>query len=207
MASSQNISLPQALPVMLLSGCTLFPHALLPLFIYEPRYRRMLEHSLQTDRLFCIGSLLEGDEWPENDESDARVSPCSTVGLIRACVRHDDGTAHLMLQGLTRIRFDGWEQHIPFRMAKVERSPSVEGNRTENRLLARRLLTCVSTILQNGPPGSEELSAQLATLEDPEVLADFVAANFLPVSNDRHRLLAMDAVGHRLAYLLSVLDP
>lgn len=52
MAPSLEISLPQALPVMLLNGCTLFPHALLPLFIYEPRYREMLDHALKTDRLF-----------------------------------------------------------------------------------------------------------------------------------------------------------
>ncbi len=43
---------------MLLPDCTLFPHGGLPLHIFEPRYRRMLEESLEGDCFFAIGRLL-----------------------------------------------------------------------------------------------------------------------------------------------------
>ncbi|MFL6597797.1 MAG: LON peptidase substrate-binding domain-containing protein, partial [Chthoniobacterales bacterium] len=48
---SSSITLPKQLPVMPLPGAVLFPHALLPLYIFEPRYRKMLEHALQRHRM------------------------------------------------------------------------------------------------------------------------------------------------------------
>ena len=45
---SSSVTLPEQLPVMPLPGAVLFPHALLPLYIFEPRYRKMLEHALPT---------------------------------------------------------------------------------------------------------------------------------------------------------------
>lgn len=112
-----------------------------------------------------------------------------------------------MLQGLSRVRFSGWEQHDPFRMVRVERLTTIEGNREENRILARQLLLRILEILDDGPQGGKELGAQLATVQEPEVLADFVAANFLPVSDSRQRLLETEEVGLRLKMLLDVLDP
>ena len=51
---SSSVTLPEQLPVMPLPGAVLFPHALLPLYIFEPRYRKMLEHALQRDRMFSV---------------------------------------------------------------------------------------------------------------------------------------------------------
>ena len=73
---------------MLLPDCTLFPHGGLPLFIFEPRYRKMLEEALEGDCFFAVGKLLgeeKGD--PENF-----VAPVGTIGLVRASREQDDGT-------------------------------------------------------------------------------------------------------------------
>ena len=51
---SSSVTLPEQLPVMPLPGAVLFPHALLPLYIFEPRYRKMLEHALRKHRMFCV---------------------------------------------------------------------------------------------------------------------------------------------------------
>ena len=49
--------LPEQVPVMPLPGAVLFPHALLPLYIFEPRYREMLEHALSHHRMFAVATL------------------------------------------------------------------------------------------------------------------------------------------------------
>jgi Lon protease-like protein len=49
-----SVDLPDEVPVMPLPGAVLFPHALLPLYIFEDRYRDMLEHALQRDRMFSV---------------------------------------------------------------------------------------------------------------------------------------------------------
>ena len=80
---SRSVTLPEQLPVMPLPGAVLFPHALLPLYIFEPRYRKMLEHALQQHRMFCV-SLIKPScpDWHAPED----FFHFATAGLIRACV-------------------------------------------------------------------------------------------------------------------------
>jgi ATP-dependent Lon protease len=45
--------------------------------------------------------------------------PVITVGLIRASKKREDGTSHVMLYGVQRIRITGWVQETPFRIATI----------------------------------------------------------------------------------------
>src|SRR5438094_8863832 len=90
------MELPDAVPVMTLPSATLFPQALLPLYVFEPRYRQMLADMLRTDRMFSVAMQQPGKQ---------RESPCPVagLGLIRVSVGHQDGTSHCILQGLKRV--------------------------------------------------------------------------------------------------------
>ena len=61
------MELPDAVPVMTLPSATLFPQALLPLYIFEPRYRQMLADMLKSDRMFSVAMQKPGNK---------RESPC-----------------------------------------------------------------------------------------------------------------------------------
>ena len=102
------MELPDAVPVMTLPSATLFPQALLPLYIFEPRYRQMLADMLKTDRMFSVAMQKPGNK---------RESPCHVagLGLIRVSVAHQDGTSHLILQGLTRVELVETVQTRPYR--------------------------------------------------------------------------------------------
>jgi len=94
---SSSVTLPEQLPVMPLPGAVLFPHALLPLYIFEARYRKMLEHALRKHRMFCV-TLVKPicPDWHASED----FFHLATAGLIRACVERSDGTSNLVLQGL-----------------------------------------------------------------------------------------------------------
>src|SRR5258708_2198401 len=102
-----SVTLPAQVPVMPLPGAVLFPHALLPLYIFEERYREMLDHALKHERMFSV-ALIKPDrhEW----ESPADFFDVGGIGLIRACVGRNDGTSNLILQGLERVRFVDFQQ-------------------------------------------------------------------------------------------------
>src|SRR5512137_2102847 len=105
--------LPNQVAVMILNNATLFPQALLPLYIFEPRYRVMLADALRTHRTFCIAM----------QKPDAkREAPCQVAGLgvVRVSVDHRDGTSHLILQGLARVRLGRVLQRKPYRMHAIE---------------------------------------------------------------------------------------
>ena len=102
---------------MALANAVLFPHSLMPLHIFEPRYRDMLAYTLDGDRMFSVALMKKGiEEAAEIDD----LCPVAGVGLIRACVGNENGTSNLVLQGLARVRLVAWRQETPFKIAKVE---------------------------------------------------------------------------------------
>src|SRR3954466_14827395 len=87
---AESIALPDEVPVMPLPGALLFPHALLPLHIFEPRYREMLEHSLGEHRMFSVAPIRpQRNQWKSTED----FFHVAGVGLIRACVGGKDGTS------------------------------------------------------------------------------------------------------------------
>src|SRR5207253_8340688 len=129
--------LPKQLPVMPLPGAVLFPHALLPLYIFEPRYRQMLDHALRHHRMFCITLIKPScPEWHAPED----FFHLATVGLIRACVERGDGTSNLVLQGLHRIRFTSFEQETPFPVAKIDIVESTGDATVETEALGEKVV-------------------------------------------------------------------
>ena len=206
MSFSCPITVPEILPVMLLRSCTLFPHSLLPLYIFEPRYRKMLAHALENHRMFCVGNLKYCLDGSDDDEADELISPVTTAGMVRACVGQPDGTSHLMLQGVGRIRIVNWEQRTPFRLARVELLPSVVGSKQDNLISAGHLTQRVFRLLKDCGHGSDQVCSQLKNLENPDMLADFVAANFLSDPCSRQQALEIADVGERIRFLLEKLS-
>ncbi|MEW6160290.1 MAG: LON peptidase substrate-binding domain-containing protein, partial [Verrucomicrobiota bacterium] len=97
---------------MVLPNAILFPQAMLPLYIFEPRYRKMLADALETHRMFLVAMQRPGCQ---------RETPCAVagIGLIRASVCHPDGTSHLILQGLARVELTGTVRYKPYRVQRI----------------------------------------------------------------------------------------
>jgi uncharacterized protein len=200
---SVSIEIPETLPIMVLSGATLFPHGYMPLFIFEERYREMLNYALERDRMFCIGHTRPGIDPETNDDP---VHATTTAGLIRACVTHPDGTSHLMLAGLQRVEIIGWEQRVPFRIASVIPLPSLGNDTTTTASRALDLVDLCGRLGQNDHMISKCLGEHLRGIKDPSAVADLVAQTFLTDPAERQRVLEMVRVEERLELLLGKLS-
>src|SRR3974390_2608730 len=106
------MKIPREVPVMTLPNATLFPQALLPLYIFEPRYRQMLADALHSHRMFSIAMQKPGS-------SRESPLPVAGLGLIRVSVGHRDGTSHLILQGLSRVELHAIVRESPYRVYRV----------------------------------------------------------------------------------------
>ena len=96
-----EIELPSEIPVMTLPDTVFFPQSLLPLHIFEPRYRKMLSDVLREQRIFAVAHLaLRSVTAPGQPEPLHRIA---TAGVVRACQKNDNGTSDLLLQGLCRV--------------------------------------------------------------------------------------------------------
>ncbi len=194
-----GIPLPDSLPVMVLSDCYLFPGCILPLFIFEERYRLMLEQALSTSRMFCIGFRERG-----GGEDD--IGEVSTAGLIRASVKNADGTSHLVLCGLQRIRLTGWVQEKPYRIATVEPIQSccccqktLEGLRDE----ALRLLAGSH---EAGCEDMDTMLEKLRSISEPEFICDLLSYHFIHRAPLLQSLLGEPSVERRFGLVISELE-
>lgn len=194
--------LPATIPVIVLADCNVFPHALLPLNIFEPRYCAMLRESLRNERFMAVAMLRDAEEEWGWDESDDNIHEFSCAGLLRACVGQGDGTSRLIMQGVRRIRFARWEQREPFRVARIEPVGSVVRDEKKARALAQQTLRHAQAFLPSEPCFARQFEKQFGELEDPEIIADVIGYNFLPCATLRQPLLGMECVEDRLKYIL-----
>ena len=196
------ITIPEEVPVMALSNAVLFPHSLLPLHIFELRYRKMLAYSLNGERMFSIGLLRRG---VEEAQQITDLHPIAGVGLIRACVGNDNGTSNLVLQGLARVRLLDWIQEEPFRIARIEVVESRVPHVIEADALSAKVKELCARIEKLGLPLPGNLMEQLKQIDDHEVLADVVASAFINETQHRQQLLEAQDVNERLRLLIQLL--
>ena len=198
MSEEEVAKIPETLPVMVLSGATVFPHGYMPLFIFEDRYREMLRYTLERQRMFCVGHAFQGIDHDEHPEPVHRVT---TAGLVRACVTHADGTSHLMLSGLQRVEILGWEQHAPFRVASVVPRPSHVSNEELVNSSSQEVVDLCSRLCGDNQPMSDQLRDHLKGVKDPSAISDVVAQNFVNSPEDRQNLIDNLDVLERLRFL------
>jgi Lon protease-like protein len=196
---SQPLNVPPKAPIMVLPNATLFPHALLPLIIFEPRYREMLAWSLDHHRMFCVALMKPGLTEAENPEDFHHVAG---LGLIRACVTHPDGTSHLILQGIARVEFTEFVRGHAFRMAKLREVPAQPATLDEAEALSAQVLEFCAHYRAKGTEISDTLDQQLAKVEDPAVLCDIVTHTFVRDPHRRQRVLEETRVADRLRTLI-----
>jgi Lon protease-like protein len=194
--------LPKQLPVMPLPGAVLFPHALLPLYIFEARYRQMLQHALQHHRMFCVTLIKPScPDWHAPED----FFQLATVGLIRACVGRGDGTSNLILQGLQRVRFASFKQETPFPIARIDVIESRDATTVETEALGAKVIELYASLKHDGRKLPTKVDRYLAELRDLEMLADLMASTFINDPLRRQRILEERSLNQRLRFLIRYL--
>ena len=199
---SSSVTLPKQLPVMPLPGAVLFPHVLLPLYIFEPRYCKMLGHALRNHRMFCV--TLVKPSCPDWDATEDFFH-FATAGLIRACVERGDGTSNLILQGLQRVRFTGFEQEKPFPVATIDVVESRDTTTVETEALGAKVVELYGSLKHDRRQLPAKLDQYLSELRDLEMLADLMASTFVNDPLRRQGLLEERSLNQRLRFLIRYL--
>ena len=217
------MDLPTQVPVMTLPSATLFPQALLPLYIFEPRYRKMLADALQTHRMFTVAM---------QDPTRVREKPCliAGLGLIRVSVDHADGTSHLILQGLTRVELVDTVQTKPYRVETIRALQTPVVDSVVIDALVAKVLELVKQRMEVGPApfpfpaleptagggkkkgkaktsgvASKEILEYLEKLPGPDQMADLVSCAMLSSPVARQTILATVPLEERLKHLIHFL--
>jgi Lon protease-like protein len=216
------MEIPQEMAVMTLPNATLFPQALLPLYIYEPRYRRMLAEVLKTHRMFAVAM---------QKPTCSRETPSGIagLGLVRVAVDNPDGTSHLILQGITRVKLASAVRYKPYRIHPIIPLQAPPADSVTVDALLAKVRDLVSERIQLGfpspfPPSKKNGAAKKAlesdssavlsmheiinyldNLNDPDQVADLVSCALLPSPEERQTILETVDVEPRLKRLIHFL--
>jgi len=215
--------LPAEVPVMTLNSAILFPQAMLPLYIFEPRYRKMLADCLDGHRMFAVAMRKDylKRETPYN---------VAGLGLIRAAVTGSDGTSHVILQGLCRIKLGRVRKYSPYRIHEAKPLATTGNDSVAVDALAAKLLDLVAERFEQGadyPPQivealkkieaaendgkvtsatpGENIVKYLSKVQNPDHLADLVSCTMLPTPQQRQTILETPNLETRLKFLIHFL--
>jgi len=180
-------AIPSEVPVMTLSSSVLFPQAMMPLFIFEPRYKEMLSDVLNNDRIFAVATLDERSEDTTHFETPYSIA---SIGVVRACKKNSDGSSNLVLQGLARVELEAIVSEDPYRTARIRQILSDLGGPEEQiAALRSRLLSLIQTQRRLGADIPKEVLQFLGNISEPENALDLAIYTLCSSSTLKQELL------------------
>ena len=113
-------------PIFPLPETVFFPGTVLPLHLFEPRYRQMGEDAIDGDGLLVVVLLAPG--WERDYEGTPPVHDIATLGRIEKSDTLPDGRINIVLRGLERVRLGPTEgSELPsgklYRVRRIESAP------------------------------------------------------------------------------------
>ena len=184
-------------------GTVLFPHAALPLHIFEERYRALAETCLRGDGRFGVVLIERGYEVGGGDQRFG----VGTIAHIEEAARTPDGRYLLATVGAERFRIRKWLDDAPFPRAEIDvigEPKGVADDAAGRRLEIQRLLGRV--LAMSAELGERAAPVGAAQLDDDPLRASFEAAAIAPIGPlDAQRLLELDDPRQRFDQLEEML--
>lgn len=172
--------LPAAVPLFPLPNVVLFPRAVLPLHIFEERYKRMMADVLEAGHRQIAMALLHRG-WEKDYDGRPAIEPVVCVGTILSHERLSDGRYNFLLQGHTRARVvrEVGGTATPYREAELE--PLYETDWAEGGLAAarERLVEMFERPSYATLPGGDQIRQMLGSRLPTAAMADLLAFNLL----------------------------
>lgn len=195
------------LPIFPLPGLTFFPHTLLPLHIFEARYRAMVTDCLARDRRLAVVGLKPGYE--ATYDAKPEVYTVAGAGEVVRWERLATGRFNILVRGDCRVRI---QTELPtdtlYRVVRARVLDDVvpQGNPSRLASEAERVKAACLRLLKAQGQSSREVERALRAATVPGVVADRIASAVIPDPLLRQELLETLDVGRRLDRLAAALD-
>ena len=111
----------QPVPVFPLPNLVLFPRTVLPLHVFELRYRAMVRDALQGERVIGMALLKPG--WEHDYHGSPEFHAVGCLARVQAVEWLPNDCYDIKVAGVARIRFDRIEREYPYRAARVSLLP------------------------------------------------------------------------------------
>jgi hypothetical protein len=183
-------------------SAVLYPHAKIPLHVFEPRYRALTRDCLAGDSRFGVVLIERGAEVGGGDQRMA----VGTRAVITKAAALSDGRWLLMVQGDIRIRVGRWLDDDPYPLAMVEEwSPRVDDVAASLVQRAEQSVRRTRGLLSESG-ASAALPAETRFDRDPDVASWQICAEAPLNMMDAQRLLSTNGTLERLELLIELTE-
>jgi hypothetical protein len=179
-------------------GTVLYPGLVLPLHIFEERYRQLVQDLLELPepRSFGVLAIRKGRETGVDGITALHEIGCTAT--VRKVTSHPDGQFDLITLGTQRFRLIGLDNSRPYLQGDVDLMPELLGDQAAARLRAQAVRQAFGVYLQAlNQQGRTRVSVPELP-EDPAALSYLVAASMIIELSDRQILLAEPDAAARL---------
>jgi Lon protease-like protein len=147
-STARDPSLPDRIPVFPLPRVVFFPGTVLPLHVFEPRYRELVRDAQEGDGVFAVSLLRPG--WEKDYEGSPAFHRVATAGRMEGLRRLSDGRFLLRLVGFARVALGEPAQERPYRVVSATRllETVVDEEAPELRESKRVLLAAHGSLLR-----------------------------------------------------------
>jgi len=177
-----------SLPIFPLPNCVLLPGGLLPLHVFEPRYRDLTRDCLAGHHLMAVARLRPGYETAYYGRPPV-FERCG-VGRIICSEELPDGRFALLLRGVARVEI---ARELPadraYRIVEAKILPDASCDVADARDHHRRLIMLCDRLAEVIEQGGPQLRDLVRSFESPGACADAIAATLIMDANERQELL------------------
>jgi len=194
-------SLPDVIPLFPLPNVVHFPRVLLPLHIFEPRYRAMVRDALRGPRL--IGMVLLRGDWQADYLGTPSIFAVGTAGEIVRSQELDDGRFDIVLRGTCEFRIVDELRRASYREARVEWRNAAAASLDE--ATRSRIAAHVQEYVRRRSGGAAA-AQPVALPADDELFVNFIAQQLDLPPIERQALLEAPTLEQRARRLIEGLE-
>jgi Lon protease-like protein len=180
----KTMDVPDVIPIFPLPETVLLPGEVLPLHVFEPRYRALVRDAVATHKVIGIVQVVPGFETELPGSPPVRETGC--IGYIASHEELPDGRFMLWLLGLERFRIlEELDPSTPYRQVRVRYEPTPESPKrlAEIRALREELRELLPGLVELDNSARDQFANHIAQVSDAQLIA--LACQILTLGSDR----------------------
>jgi len=196
-------NIPSRLPLLPLKDVIVFPFAVQPLLIGQPRSIRLIDDIMKSDRLVAL-SAQKSSDIEQAGPDDIYME--GTVGRVAQMLRRPDGTLMVAMQGLERMRILQVVQEEPYLVADIEVIKEDYVQDIEIEALRRNAIQNFQKLLSLNPQLPEELGTYVSNISDARQVVYLIASSLRIDLQSRQEILELNSVRDKLLRINEILN-
>lgn len=190
-----------ALPLFPLPQVVLFPGAVLPLHVFEPRYKAMIRDCLTTHRALAVVQITDPDHLDEHGHPG--IARIAGAGVIVDHAELPEGRFNILVRGRARVRLEELPFVPPYRTAKATVLPTEDAHVAEQDVTA--LLANAQSFVSLVRERDHDFEFRMPRGAPPGFIVDVCAHHLIIDATERQQILETLDLGERVQRVTEIL--